>query len=179
MGIEFLTRLVWRFVADVSQILECDEREAVLGDLLESGEDAGRAVLDVAALVVYRKVRGQTLLWKSWRPWFAAFGIALPSTLCLMGISLSVIQTYRHSTHLGTLLWRVFLMIAWSWTGGFLIGFVSRRTVLVTAALSSLPCLFCLERFRVASLSRFSLLLFLPPAIWGVHQGLRRLGARK
>ena len=43
----------------------------------------------------------------------------------------------------------------------------------VSAVLSFAPCLFCLERFRVESLSRFCLLLFLPPAVWGVRRGLQ------
>jgi hypothetical protein len=38
--------------------------------------------------------------------------------------------------------------------------------------------LFCLARFRVQSMSRFSLLLFLLPATCGVAMGLRR-GAMK
>jgi hypothetical protein len=67
----------------------------------------------------------------------------------------------------------VFLLVGWSWTGGFVVGSLSRRTVWVSAALSFLPCMFCLARFRVESLSRFCLLLFLVPAIWGVRRGLQ------
>ena len=46
-------------------------------------------------------------------------------------------------------------------------------TVWVSAALSFAPCVVCLERFRVESLSRLCLLLFLPAAVWGVRRGLR------
>jgi hypothetical protein len=67
----------------------------------------------------------------------------------------------------------VLLLIGWSWTGGFVMGSMSRRTVRVSAILSFLPCVFCLARFRVESLSRFCLLLFLLPAIWGVCHGLQ------
>jgi hypothetical protein len=67
----------------------------------------------------------------------------------------------------------VLLLAAWSWTGGFVVGSVSRRTVWVSAALSFAPCVFCLERFRVESLSRLCLLLFLPAALWGVRRGLQ------
>ncbi len=42
----------------------------------------------------------------------------------------------------------------------------------MSVALSFLPCLFCLSRFRVEALSRFTLLLFLPAAIWGLWRGL-------
>src|SRR5450432_1362129 len=47
---------------------------------------------------------------------------------------------------------------------------VSRRTLWVSASLCALPCLFCLARFRIESLSRVSLLLFLLPAILGVRR---------
>jgi len=32
----------------------------------------------------------QLLHWKSWQPWLATFGLALPGSLLLMGISVSV-----------------------------------------------------------------------------------------
>jgi len=67
----------------------------------------------------------------------------------------------------------VFLLISWAWTGGFLVGSVSRRTLWVSAALSVAACLFCMPMFRVESLLRFCLFLFLLPAAWGVRQGLR------
>ena len=74
---------------------------------------------------------------------------------------------------LSLLLCNVILLIGWAWTGGFVVGSVSRRTVWVSAILSFAPCVFCLERFRAESLSRLCLLLFLPTAIWGVRQGLQ------
>ena len=43
----------------------------------------------------------------------------------------------------------------------------------MSAVLCALPCLGCLSTFRIASLSRLSLLLFLLPAILGVRRGLR------
>jgi len=178
-----MSEAVWLLVSFVAQLLERDEREAVRGDLVEAGESAWPALVDVLGLVVRR----QAGLWKNWRPWLAAFGLALPSTFLLMGYSLSVSQTYQHfigPTILKTtgltlgpgfslLMCNVLLLIGWSWTGGFVVGSLSRRTVWVSAALSCLPSLFCLARFRVESLSRFCLLLFLVPAIWGLWRGLR------
>ena len=38
-----MTMLGWSMVDAVSQLLESDEREAVRGDLAESGESAGQA----------------------------------------------------------------------------------------------------------------------------------------
>jgi hypothetical protein len=178
-----MTGIGWSLVDVVSQLLERDEREAVRGDLAESGQSAWQGLCDVLGLVIRR----EAAVWRNWRPWLAAFGLALPSSLLLMGFSLSVSRAYQHfigptilhATGLtvrpgfSLLLCNVLLLAAWSWTGGFVVGSVSRRTVWVSAALCFAPCVFCLERFRVESLSRFCLLLFLVPAIWGVRQGLR------
>jgi hypothetical protein len=173
----------WSLVEVVARLLERHEREAVLGDLIETDRSVQQSLLDVLGLVIRRKVG----LWKSWRPWLAAFGLALPSSLLLMGFSISVSRTYQEvlgptllrATGLTVgpgftlLLSNVLLLAGWSWTGGFVMGSLSRRTVWVSAALSFLPCLFCLGRFPIDSLSRFCLLLFLPPAIWGAHRGLK------
>ena len=178
-----MTSAGWSFVEVAAQLLESREREVVLGDLMETRESAWCGFLDVLGLAVRR----QLLLWKSWRPWLASFGLAFPGSLLLMGFSISVSQTYQklvsstvfNATGLTLgpgftlLLCNVLLLVAWSWTGGFVIGSVSRRTVRVSAVLSFVPCVFCLARFRVESLSRFCLLLFMLPAIWGVHRGLQ------
>ena len=62
-----MTRIAWPFVELASKLLEPDEREAVLGDLLEAKESAGQALLDIFGLVLRR----QALLWKNPQPWFA------------------------------------------------------------------------------------------------------------
>jgi hypothetical protein len=179
----FKSRISSRLFNLVSQLLEGDEREAVQGDLLEGGETAWQSLLAVLGLVIRR----EAALWSNWRPWLAAFGLALPSSFLLMGFSLSVSRAYQqfvgvtvhHATGLSVgpgfalFLCNVLLLAAWSWTGGFVVGSVSRRTVWVSAALSFAPCVFCLERFRVESLSRLCLLLFLPAALWGAHRGLQ------
>jgi hypothetical protein len=166
-----------------SRLLEPNEREAVLGDLMEAHDSAWQGLLGVLGLVLRR----ETLLWKNWRPWLAGFGVALPSSFLLMGASLSVSWSYmrllcpellqqasltRPSATL-VLLGQALLLIGWSWTGGFVVGSVSRRTLWASSLLYYSPCLFCLSRFRVASLSPLCLLLFLGPAIWGIRQGLR------
>jgi hypothetical protein len=179
----FFTSTGSRLVDLVSRLLQPDEREVVRGDLLESGESAWQSLLAVVGLVIRR----EATLWRNWRPWLAAFGLALPSSFLLMGFSLSVSRAYQqlvggpilHATGVtvrpgfALFLCNVLLLAAWSWTGGFVVGSVSRRTVWVSAALSFAPCLFCLERFRVESLSRLCLLLFLPVALWGAHRGLQ------
>jgi hypothetical protein len=178
-----MIRADWALVEYASRLLEPNEREAVLGDLLETGENAWRALFDVLGLALRR----QTILWNTWPPWLAAFGLAMPCSFLLMGFSLSVSRTYQQlfdppfvkitglsvAPGFTLFLCNAFLLLAWSWTGGFVVGKLSRRTVWVSAAFSFVPCLFCLARFRVESLSRFCLLLFLLPAIWGLHRGLK------
>jgi hypothetical protein len=173
----------WPFVEAAARLLARDEREAVLGDLAESCETPWRSLCGVLGLVCRR----ETAAWKSWRPWLAAFGVAFPSSLLLMGVSLSVTWSYltlscpellqKSSLTLGSgtfvLFCKALLLIGCSWTGGFVVGSLSRRTLWASTLLCYSPCLFCLTRFRVESLSRFCLLLFLLPAIWGVHRGLR------
>jgi hypothetical protein len=155
-----------------AQLLGPYEREAVLGDLEEAGESSWRGLLGVLGLVIRR----ETDLWKSWRPWAAAFGLALPSSFVLMGFSLSVSWSYQHFIGLGAGFWplvgRLFLLVAWSWTGGFVVGSLSRRTLWVSIAAVCSPCLFCLARFRESSLPSICLLLFVVPAIAGVLKGL-------
>jgi hypothetical protein len=178
-----MTSLNWSLVEMTARLLEREEREAVLGDLVEARENSLVGLFGVVGLVVRR----QASLWKSWRPWLAGFGVALPSSFLLMGVSLSVSWSYQRllcpdllkaaSLTLGSgfmvLLWQALLLIGWAWTGGFVVGAASRRTLWASTVLCYSPCLFCLSRFRVESLSRFCLLLFLLPAIWGVRRGLR------
>ena len=173
----------WPVVEAAARLLGRDEREAVLGDLVEAGETAWRAFWGVLGLVVRR----EAALWKTWRPWVAGFGVALPSSFLLMGASLTVTWSYMRllcpellakasltrPSGLLVLLCQGLLLTGWSWTGGFVVGSVSRRTLWASTLLCYSPCLFCLSRFGIGSLSRYSLLLFLLPAIWGVYQGLR------
>jgi hypothetical protein len=178
-----MASLTWSLVEVAARLLEGEEREAVLGDLEEARARARDALFGVLGLVARR----QAMLWRSWRPWMAGFGVALPSSFLLMGVSLSVSWSYMRllcpqllksaaltrGSGLIVLLWQAFLLIGWAWTGGFVVGSASKRTVWASALLCYSPCLFCLLRFRIESLSRYCLLLFLLPAIWGVFQGMR------
>jgi hypothetical protein len=178
----------WRLVDLASRLLERNEREAVLGDLRETAEPLCPAVIGVLGLALRR----QAHLWKSWRPWLIGFGVSLPASYLLMGASLSVAWSYMRllcpellaqaslskPTAVLVLLWHAFLLIGWSWTGGFVVGSVSRRTLWASALLCYWPCVRCLSQFRIESLSKFCLLLFLLPAILGVQRGLRISGMR-
>lgn len=173
-----------RFVEILALLLERNEREAVLGDVIEAEESTWQASLQVAGVFLHR----QAAYWRGWRPWLAAFGLSLPSSLLLMGLSLSVSLAFQRlvsqghspagqamSPGLAFLACQVLLLVGWSWTMGFAVGSVSRPTLWVSLAASCAPCLFCLARFRVESLSRFCLLIFLIPAVWGVCKSLGRL----
>lgn len=178
-----MASLHWGLIEVAANLLDSEEREAVLGDLAESEERALAGLFGILGLVLRRQV----LLWRTWRPWVAGFGVALPSSFLLMGVSVSVSWSYMRllcpellrsaeltrGSAVFVLLWQAFLLVAWAWTSGFVVGSASRRTLWVSAVLCCSPCLFCLSRFRIDSLSKFCLLLFLAPAIWGARQGLR------
>ena len=175
-----MTGLAWRAVATVSNLLESNEREAVCGDLVECGEGAWRSLVDVLGLVIRR----QSQLWKSWRPWVAGFGLVVPSSFSLMGLSFLVSEVYLQLTHrlqsgiltdasLFQLIFSFLLLVGWSWTGGFVVASISRRTLWISALLYCFPCLFCLQEFHVPSMSKFCLLLFLAPTALGIRRGLR------
>ncbi len=60
-----LNRSVGQLIHVVSQALEHNEREAVLGDLADCGTPALRALADISGLVLRR----QLALWVDWKPW--------------------------------------------------------------------------------------------------------------
>jgi len=172
----------WSLVEFASQLLARDEREAVLGDLAEVGESAWQGLLGVLGLVVRRQVLG----WRSWRPWLAGFVVAMPSSYLLVAISGSVSATFQrlvlHKTvalaptgHEGflLLLCHVFLLIAWSWTVGFVIGSLSRGTVWISIAICTGMISYCAHHLVAGVLSKVFLTLFFVPAIWGLWQGVR------
>lgn len=170
----------WSLTEIAAHLLHPEERETVLGDLSEAHENAWRGLLEVLGLVARR----QLLLWKNWRPWVSGFGLALPSSFLLMGASVAVSMAYQglnaqKSLNQSSLfLFQALLLAAWSWSGGFVMGKLSRQTLWASVLLCFAPCLFCLARFRIPSLSRASLLLFLLPAALGTLQGLRRTRIR-
>jgi hypothetical protein len=174
--------IAWKLIGLVSKVLDRDERDAVLGDLMEGGESGWRGLRDVFGLVFRR----QAALWTSPRPWLAGFVVALPCSYLLMHVSISVTCTYErlvnhrtyacwHTGHEGfpLLLCHILLLIAWSWSGGYIVGSVSRRTLWMSAALSVVPAAFCVCMWGSVFPSRLCLFLFLLPAIVGVQRGLR------
>jgi hypothetical protein len=180
-------RAAWFLLERVSCILEPAEREAVLGDLKEAGEGPWQTLVEIVGLVLRR----QAGHWKDWRPWVAAFGVSVPMSFMLMGGSVMLFSgfvTLAQASAAGQLFAaeveilsvQAMLLAGWSWTCGYLVGSVSRRTVWFSVMAYCAPCLFCLSRFHTETFSRLSLLLFVFPLAVGLWQGRRgqRMGRR-
>ncbi len=156
-----MTGICWALMDTLSRMLEPDEREAVCGDLTESGETGARALCGVIGLVVRR----QTELWKDWRPWLALVGIVIPLGMLLSLVSKhtadgSAIYIWLYANNwdwafLGNAVFRhdfprigagVFMsyvtLICWSWTSGFVLGSLSRGAAQVNGATFCLMLLF-------------------------------------
>jgi hypothetical protein len=167
----------WSFIEAASQLLPPNDRDAVLGDLAETNESPRQMLAQLLGLAARRHVA----LWTSWQPWMAAFGLALPTSFLLMGASVSVSSMFQRmdwqmlSAHDAALNLSsiVFLLICWSWSAGFVVSSISRRTLWVSGVSCFIPCLFCLARFHRESLPGFSLFLFLLPALLGIWHGIR------
>ena len=174
----------WAVVNATALLLEPAEQEAVLGDLEEAGGSFVRNWLDVVGLLARRQLN----LWKSWRPWLAAFGLAMPCSFLLMGYSLSVSKMFLLlrgwpaglagdagvTQVIGGFLTRLLLLSIVAWCGGYLVGSLSRKTLGASAVACVLPCFYCLSRFGVQEESKYCLLLYVVPALWGVWCGFRR-----
>jgi hypothetical protein len=150
------THGVWTLPAEfISCLLEPDERDAVLGDLVESRETQVKTLLAVFGLVVRR----QTALWDNWRPWLAVVGL-----ICIVGpllrlVSLQVgaplFMNFRTFWKYGSLypsgmtvseevvvcMCGALGLLLWSWTSGFVLGSLSQRTIWTTALLYYSPIL--------------------------------------
>ncbi|HXM45372.1 MAG TPA: hypothetical protein VN924_29315 [Bryobacteraceae bacterium] len=187
-----MNRVGWWLVDILSRTLEPDERDAVRGDFAESGESAGRALRDVIGLVVRR----QAALWKDWRPWVAPVGLIAPvlcggSGIAWIGWQFRTIRIYGVRYEVGLTLTDdvvrlacfSILAIAWAWSGGFVFGSLSRRTLRAHPALLIPLAWFCFAVLQALASSRLDgmLLWLLPPAIlflipflWGTRRGVRR-----
>jgi len=174
-----MTNFLWKLVEGLALQLAPAEREAALGDLIETRTSAWRGVLEILGLVMRRQLQ----LWKSWRPWLAAPGLALPCSLMLMGFSFAISMELEGCFFFGgsrtystvgsvdgaAIVCQVLVLLICSWAAGFTVESLSQRTFVVSAVCCFLPCLFCLSRFHHQSLPRICLLLFLLPAIVGVR----------
>lgn len=171
----------WRCIEAAAGLLAPLEREVVLGDLAETDRGVWRGLGDVLGLASRR----QLALWRSWRPWAASFGLALPASLLLMGWSVAAsgaVASLLGEPAQARLLWlclsRLFLVISWAWMTGFVVGAVSRGTLWASVLACCGPCLYCLSEWPGHGLSCLRLLIFVLPGVWGVWRGRRdvRLG---
>lgn len=184
-----MSALLWRGVEWLAHGLEPEEREAVLGDLHESGSGAAACVLGLAGLVLRRQMQ----LWRDWRPWLGLLGIAIPSGLLLADFALMLARTYdlyawivgnyavmdlqileetgftlRHgaavfASYLG-------LLLVWSWTGGFALASISGRALWWNAAA---VCAVWWSHTRVAE-PRLALVILWVCFATGAWQGMHR-----
>src|SRR5215467_3088439 len=95
-----MTGIVSRLADAMSQALEPEEREAVWGDLAETGASATQALREVLGLLVRR----QAHLWTCWRPWIGLLGVVIPTGALLSHASRSwsdaiAIQAHVYVTH--------------------------------------------------------------------------------
>lgn len=173
----------WRCIEASAGLLAPLEREVVLGDLAEAGREDWRGLSDVLSLVARRQVA----FWRSWQPWAASAGLALPASLFLMGCSLAASRSISDlliEQPTAPLLWRLvsrpFLLICWAWMAGFAVSAVSRETWWASLLGCLTPCLYCLSRWPGHGLSELQLLIFLVPWLWGFWRGRQdlRLGFR-
>lgn len=149
---------MWWSLANLSSaLLDEQERDVVRGDLAESGASGAQALREIAGLVLRR----QAAAWLDWRPWLMVMGVVLPIGVLLShasrwwGVSTALNVANYWSlwdfAYLGYPGWRRDLMriivgtsgtwlalIGWSWTSGFVLGRLSRRTFWVTVALLGL-----------------------------------------
>jgi hypothetical protein len=140
-----MTRLCWQLVETLSRMLDPDERQAVRGDLAESGVSVVTALRDLLGLIVRRQVG----LWTVWQPWLALFGVCGLAGVPLSRIAFRLnvdlglqLMAYRHGAHFGTsltpdqdmafLLCLTVALLVWSWTCGFVLGSLSGRAVWLT-----------------------------------------------
>lgn len=156
-----MNQLWWWVVEPVSRFLEHDEREAVLGDLEESRQTGPRALLDVLDVVIRRQAR----LWMGWRPWLVLFGMILPIGMLLSILSRqtsdrSAVYLWMYANNWDAALthnpgfWRLFAesmasvfiayltLACWSWSGGFVLGSLSRAMSALNSLLLSLILFF-------------------------------------
>jgi len=150
-----MSRLVWGLVDFSSRLLAQDECEAVRGDLAEAGVSGGAALVDILGLVARR----QAALWLDGAPWLALAGIVVPLGVLLSHVSRwwaygwaidafiylnrwTWAMTVENPGFRGLLVAAALrdlvsglALIGWSWTSGFALGALSRRTLWITAPL--------------------------------------------
>jgi hypothetical protein len=143
-----MTRLAAYLVELLTEMLDADERQIVRGDIAEDSATPIRAVGDVLGLVIRRQVDQ----WTDWRPWVTLVAVIFPLAMVLSivsgrfaGGSSVYLWMYANNWHWSDArtvgFWEVLgestyivvigqLMLAcWAWTGGFVVGAISRKMI--------------------------------------------------
>lgn len=136
-----ISRTCWGIALWLSSTLERAECEAVVGDLAESGESGGRALVNVFGLVIRR----QAAIWKDSHLWVVLFILVIPFSFMLCTVAQGVagesaVYTWMYANNWDWELLKNFgfwyvlgdaamqqslscLMVAcWAWSVGFLLG---------------------------------------------------------
>ena len=203
-------RPLGRVLAELAAtLLEPPERDVVRGDLAECGVSGWRAFFEVLGLVARR----QAALWGDWRPWLALVGVVLPLGIMLSHASRAWADSSALDISLYSRLWewsyleypgwrrelfRAVLstglgaaaLSVWSWTCGYMLASVSRRTVWVAAiAFALVVFLATLGTSTMARITHdkfaghfygvvlprlFRTAFVMLPLLWGIHS--RRKG---
>ncbi len=141
-------RMLWSLVALAARALNSDERDCVRGDLEESGATAAESLRAILGLAIRRMV----IACSDWRNWLRLAALIIPLSAVLSIISRRTADwtaiyfwLYVNNWHLSFLntagFWSVLAESAWgvavgfftvacfAWTGGFVLGSASRRTL--------------------------------------------------
>ena len=140
-----ISRTCWALALAISSTLERTERDAVVGDLAESGESGGRVLLNVFGLAIRR----QAAVLKDARLWAVLFILVIPFSFMLCTVAgfvagESAVYTWMYANNWDWELlknvgfWYVLgdaamqlslsclMVVCWSWSAGFLLGCVRK-----------------------------------------------------
>jgi hypothetical protein len=217
-----MTYFCWWLVDLLLRLVDSGERDAVRGDLVECGSGGAEALREVIGLVVRR----QAAMMTEWQSWLVLAGLVAPLAALLTLVSRRTADgnaiylwlyannwTWTYVSNAGfrqellshgaeiAISWVA--LICWSWTGGLLIGYLSRRTIWVSGAFLSFGLLagavlrpspfiesfflsrpdrnaadpnaavFALAFYRVVFPFLLQCLLVLLPALAGIRRGAR------
>jgi len=140
-----ISRICWGMAFRLSSSLEQSEREAVIGDLSESGESGHRALANVLGLVMRR----QAAAWHDSHLWVVLFLVVLPLSFLLCTVAQNAagetaVYTWMYANNWDWALiknagfWYVLgqaatqlsldclIVACWSWSAGFLLGYLRK-----------------------------------------------------